>query len=74
MLGLIGAIAVVGFVLGVFLYLCAFLRIKARVRWIPAVLGASGAIAVLSLLSHLLVFDYPAGLLQQLVELPWPLN
>jgi len=74
MLGLIGAIAVVGFVLGVFLYLCTFLRIKARVRWIPAVLGAAGAIFVLSLLSHLLVFDYPAGLLQQLVELPWPLN
>ena len=74
MLGLIGAIAVVGFVLGVFLYLCTFLRIKARMRWIPAVLGASGAIFVLSLLSHLLVFDYPAGLLQQLVELPWPLN
>jgi hypothetical protein len=74
MLGLLGAVAVVGFVLGVFIYLCAFLRIKARAGWIRTALGASGAIFVLSLLSHLLVFDYPRGVLQLLVELPWPLN
>jgi TctA family transporter len=73
-LGLIGAVALLGFVLGVLVFICAFLRIKARVAWVPTVLGALGVIAVLSLLSHLLVFDYPGGLLQQLVELPWPLN
>ena len=67
-------LAVLGFVLGVLVFICAFLRIKARVGWARTVLGASGVIGVLSLLSHLLVFDYPGGLLQQLVELPWPLN
>ena len=73
-LGLLAAVAVLGFVMGVLVFICAFLRIKARVAWIPAVLGASGVIIVLSVLSHLLVFDYPGGLLQQLVDLPWPLN
>jgi TctA family transporter len=73
-LGLLAAVAVLGFVLGVLVFICAFLRIKARVGWARTVLGASGVIGVLSLLSHLLVFDYPGGLLQQLVELPWPLN
>jgi uncharacterized membrane protein len=73
-LGLLAAVAVLGFVLGVLVFICAFLRIKARVGWVRTVLGAAGVIAVLSLLSHLLVFDYPSGLLQYLVELPWPLN
>jgi hypothetical protein len=73
-LGLLATVAVLGFVLGVLAFICAFLRIKARVAWVPTVLGASAVIAVLSLLSYLLVFDYPGGLLQYLVELPWPLN
>jgi TctA family transporter len=74
MLGLLGAVAVLGFVLGIFVYISVFLRVKARVAWPRAALAASGAIGVLALLSYVLVLDYPRGILQWLFELPWPLN
>ena len=73
-LGLLGATAVFGFVLGIFVYLCTFLRVKAQVTWARAALGASGAVIVLTVLSHFLVLDYPRGLLQALVGMPWPFN
>jgi len=74
MLGLLGVVALFGFVIGVALYLCAFLRMKAQVAWHWAGVGALGAIGVFSLLSHLFSLDYPIGVLQSLVEMPWPLN
>jgi hypothetical protein len=74
MLGLLGAAAVFGFVLGTFVYISVFLRVKARVAWPKAALAASGAVFALSLLSHVLVLDYPEGILQLLVTMPWPFN
>ena len=74
MLGLLGAIALVGFLPGVFAYITVFLRVKARVAWLKALLGAAGAAGLFILLSWLLVLDYPWGILQRMVELPWPLS
>ena len=74
MLGLLGAAAAVGFVLGIFAFITVFLRVKAKVAWPKALLAASGAVVVLSVLSYILVLDYPGGLLQRLVEMPWPLD
>jgi hypothetical protein len=74
MLGLLGASALAGFVLGIFAFISVFLRVKARVAWQRAMLAAFGAVALLAVLSHVLVLDYPAGILQHLVEMPWPLN
>ena len=61
MLGLLGASVLVGFVLGVFVFIAVFLRVKAQVAWMKAARAAAGAVAVLSLLSHILVLDYPGG-------------
>lgn len=74
MLALLAAIAAFGFILGIFVYITAFLRMKAGSKWHWAMVGALGAIVVLSMLAHFLVLDYPQGLLQYVVELPWPLN
>jgi len=74
MLGLLGAVGMVGFLPGVFAFITVFLQVKARVAWHQAALAASGAIGVFVLLSHVLVLDYPRGILQRLVELPWPLG
>jgi putative tricarboxylic transport membrane protein len=74
MLGLLGAVAAVGFVLGIFAFITVFLRVKAGVAWPKATLAASGAVVVLSVLSYILVLDYPAGLLQRLFQMPWPLD
>lgn len=73
-LGLLGLTAVFGLVLGVFIYISTFLRVKARVAWHWAALGAFGAVALLALLSHFLILSYPEGILQFLVEMPWPFN
>ena len=74
MLGLIAAAGVFGFVLGIFVYITAFLRVKAHVAWHKAALAASGAVLALSVLSYILVLDYPGGLLQHFFDMPWPLD
>lgn len=74
MLGLIAASALFGFVLGVFAYITVFLHVKARVMWPKAALAASSAVLALSVLSYVLVLDYPEGVLQRLVAMPWPFN
>jgi hypothetical protein len=61
-------------VLGVFVFIAVSLRVKAQIPWVKAALAAVGAVAALSLLSHILVLDYPGGVLQHLVEMPWPFN
>jgi hypothetical protein len=73
-LALLAAIALLGFILGILLYITVFLRVKAGVRWHRALAGALAAVAVMSLFGHIFVLEYPAGLLQSLVDLPWPLD
>lgn len=73
-LALLAAIAVAGFILGIFIYIATFLRIKAGARWIWCIVGAFGAVALLSALGHFLALRYPQGLLQSMFEMPWPLN
>jgi putative tricarboxylic transport membrane protein len=74
MLGLLASVALLGFVLGILTYIALFLRVKAQTAWHWAIVAPFGAGLVLSVLAHYLVLDYPKGLLQSLVELPWPLN
>lgn len=73
-LALIAAIALFGFILGIFIYITTFLRMLAGVRWIKAIAGALGAVAVLSAFGYFLALEYPRGLLQSLAALPWPLD
>lgn len=74
MLGLIASTAVFGFVLGIFVYIAVFLRVKAKLVWHSAALSAFGAVVVLAVLSSLLMFYYPQGLLQRVVDMPWPFD
>jgi putative tricarboxylic transport membrane protein len=74
MLGMLVAIAAVGFVLGIFAFIATFLHVKARVAWPKAALAASGSIVLFAFLSHMLALHYPAGLLQWLLDMPWPFN
>lgn len=73
-MALLVAIGLFGFILGIFAYIVAFLRMKAGVSWHKSLAGALGAVAVMSLFGHFLVLEYPTGLMQYLFELPWPLN
>lgn len=74
LLALVGLTALVGFVMALTLFLIGFLRLRARNSWpVTGMLSAVGVGGVL-LLAGLLNRDFPPGLLQELVPLPWPLG
>ncbi len=73
-LGLLAAIGLLGFILGILAYISIFLRVKAGVRWHWAIIAALGACSVLGAFGYFLALSYPTGLLQMFVELPWPFN
>jgi len=72
--GMLVASAVAGFVIGVSAFIYAFMRVKARVPHWACVLGATAFVLVLGTLSHFLTLEYPQGILQDYVTLPWPLQ
>jgi hypothetical protein len=72
--GLMVGMYVVGFVLAIALFFIIFLKAKSDARWPSILLMTAATIAVLSAISHVFVLEFPAGLLQQAVPLPWPFN
>jgi hypothetical protein len=72
--GLLAVSALVGFVIGLALFFAAFLHFKARAPAGRNALLTASAVAFLAAMSYVFVLDFPRGLLQQLVEMPWPLR
>ena len=72
--GLLAASALFGFVVGLALFFAAFLHFKARAPAARNALLTASAVAFLAAMSYLFVLDFPRGLLQELVEMPWPLR
>jgi len=72
--GMLAISAVAGFVIGIAAFIYAFMRVKARVPHWSCALGAAIFVLLLGILSHLLSLEYPQGLLQNYVTLPWPLQ
>ena len=73
-IGLLVLTALAGFVIALALFLVAFLRLRAGLGWLRSLLASAMGIAVICALAHLLNRDFPPGLLQSLVDLPWPLR
>ena len=73
-LGLLALAALVGFFLAVVVFFLAFMIGIARVRPTTAAILAGAAAAFLATMSYVMVLDFPRGLLQSLIELPWPLS
>jgi putative tricarboxylic transport membrane protein len=72
--GLMVAMYLVGFVLAIALFFVAFLKTKSDARWSSIALMTAATIGVLSAMSYVFVLEFPAGLLQEAVPLPWPFN
>lgn len=66
--------SLVGFVIGIAVFVYAFMRVKARSAHWACALSAAGFILLLGLLSDRLALLYPEGLLQSYMTLPWPLQ
>lgn len=66
--------ALLGFILALGIFFLAFLRIRARLGWLFAGVLTASALALMTFLGGILGRDFPPGLLQDLVDLPWPLT
>lgn len=66
--------SIFGFIIALTIFLVAFFRIRARLGWAMSVLLMAAGITFISLLGSTLGRDFPPGLLQDLVKLPWPLT
>ncbi|MGH8724643.1 MAG: tripartite tricarboxylate transporter permease [Burkholderiales bacterium] len=72
--GLLAVSALAGFVIGLALFFAAFLHFKARAPAGRNAILTASAVVFLAAMSHIFVLDFPRGLLQEFVEMPWPLR
>jgi uncharacterized membrane protein (DUF106 family) len=73
-IGLLVGTALTGFLIAVAAFCLSFLRIRARASWVTTVLLSAAAVAIILTLAYLLHRDFPPGVLQAYVDLPWPLR
>ncbi len=73
-LGLLVLSSLVGFVLALSVFLVAFLRVRASLRWSKVVILSAVGIAFICAMAGTLNRNFPPGLLQELFKLPWPLT
>ncbi|ANG64332.1 tricarboxylate transporter [Marinobacterium aestuarii] len=72
--GLVLGCYLFGYLIAIGLFFVIFLLLKARTSMIRTLSLTGAALAFLVMLSHLMVLDMPRGLLQEMVQLPWPLS
>jgi len=72
--GLIVATYFVGFILALLGFLVVFLRVRAQAAWPKALILTAAGIALMCVMAGALNRDFPPGLLQDAVDLPWPLK
>ncbi len=72
--GLIASCYLVGFLISVTAFFVAFLLVKARATLLRTAVLTGSAVVFMAALAHVMVLDLPQGLLQDMVQLPWPLG
>ncbi len=68
---LIGS-GLVGFIIANTIFFAAFLKYRARASWLKSLVLTACATAAILALAHILNRDFPPGLLQEYMDLPWP--
>ncbi|WP_370232143.1 tripartite tricarboxylate transporter permease [Cognatishimia sp.] len=72
--GLIAGTAVVGFIIALLGFLIAFFRIRAQASWPKTLTLTAAGITLMCFMAGVLNRDFPPGLLQSAIDLPWPLG
>ncbi|MFQ6549323.1 tripartite tricarboxylate transporter permease [Aestuariibius sp. 2305UL40-4] len=72
--GLLVLSYLLGFILALAIFLVTFLRVRGGLSWLRAAGLTALGIAFICFLAGTLNRDFPAGLLQDAVSLPWPLG
>lgn len=63
-----------GFIIALAVFLVIFLRVRAQCSWLKTLILTASGIALICFMAGSLHRDFPPGLLQAFVELPWPLG
>jgi putative tricarboxylic transport membrane protein len=66
--------ALFGFYIAMIAFFLAFLRIRAKASWGKTLLMTASAGIFILVLAYMLSLNFPSGLLQDVVRLPWPLR
>lgn len=66
--------SLLGFVIAATIFFVTFLRIRAQVSWLRTIILTALSIGFICFLAGTLGRDFPPGLLQEFVRLPWPLT
>jgi len=74
LLGMLGVSALAGFVVGIGSFIYIFVRLKAGLSHLGCAIYAGVFVLLLGALSHFMTLQYPEGILQSYVTLPWPLQ
>jgi len=72
--GLLVLSSLVGFILALPLFLVSFLRLRAGLKWPRTLILSAAGIAFMIAMAGWLNRDFPPGVLQEFVRLPWPLG
>jgi len=64
----------IGFYISIGLFVFIFLLEIAKITFRFSLISAIGVWIVLAAISHFMIMDFPPGILQSYVELPWPVN
>jgi putative tricarboxylic transport membrane protein len=72
--GLVALSSLIGFVMALTLFFLAFLRMRAGAGWVRTVILTACALGFVIGLAYMLNLNFPSGLLQDSVALPWPLR
>ena len=71
---LFGMTALIGFILAVTIFILSFLLSRTQLGLLKSLFYAVCCIGFMSVLGYFLVLDFPAGVLQHYVAMPWPLK
>ena len=66
--------SLVGFILALLAFLFTFMRFRAGLGWVFTGVYTAAGVVFMSLMAGILNRDFPPGLLQEFVSLPWPLT
>jgi len=61
-----------GFIIGIVILFVSVMKNKTNLSLLKILLITSGGIVLMLVLSYFMVLDFPSGLLQEYVKLPWP--
>jgi TctA family transporter len=73
-LGLLVLSSLLGFILALAIFFVAFFRVRAGLGWARTLILSGAGIAFICAMAGTLNRDFPPGLLQEFVDLPWPLT